>query len=305
MAKDKISRYIWIVDTILKHGRISKNDLNELWMKSPYSGGNPMADRTFYKYRRGIEESFSIEILCDSDGSYRIDSNESPYVKQFADWTLNNSAATSVMQELGTSSGRVQIEDIPSAREFLPIVSEAMRTNHMVVFTYAGFARSRPEVGILFSPYFLKLYKQRWYMFGEKDGGGLRTYALDRVTEMEVTSTRFKMPRGISMEDYFGNIVGITSSKAATRDVVIQTTTTRAKYLRALPLHHSQQEEVHDFYSIFRYKLKINYELISELMAMGPDVTVVAPRELQMMLVDRLRSTLDNYCNEFSIMHNS
>lgn len=254
-----------------------------------------MADRTFYKYRRGIEETFSIEIICDPDGSYRIDSNESPYVRQFADWTLNNSVATSVMQELGTSSGRVEIEDIPSAREFLPIVSQAMSKNHKIVFTYAGFARSRPEVGILFSPYFLKLYKQRWYMFGEKDGSGLRTYALDRVTEMEVTSGKFKMPRGIRMEDYFGSIVGITSSKAPTRNVVIQTTTTRAKYLRALPLHNSQEEEVHDFYSIFRYKLKLNYELISELMAMGPDVTVIAPRELQMMVVDRLRSTLSNY----------
>lgn len=295
MAKDKISRYIWIVDTILKHGRISKNNLNDLWIRSPYSGGNPMADRTFYKYRRGIEETFSIEIICDTDGFYRIDSTESPYVRQFADWTLNNSAATKVMQELGTSSGRVEIEDIPSAREFLPIVSNAMNNSRMVVFTYAGFARSRPEVGILFSPYFLKLYKQRWYMFGKKDGGGLRTYALDRVTEMEVVDTKFKMPKGIKMEDYFGSIVGITSSKAPAHDVVIQTTTTRAKYLRALPLHHSQKEDVHDFYSIFHYRLKINYELISELMAMGPDVTVIAPRELQMMLVERLRNTLNNY----------
>lgn len=295
MAKDKISRYIWIVDTILKHGKISKNDLNELWMKTPYSGGNPMADRTFYKYRRAIEDTFSIEILCTKDGFYWIDSKDSPYVRQFAEWTLNNSAATNVMQELGSSSGRVQIEDIPSAREFLPVVSEAMKKNHKIVFTYAGFARSRPEVGILFSPYYLKLYKQRWYMFGKKNEGGLRTYALDRVTEMEVTDNKFLMPLGMSMDDFFGNIVGITSSKAKVRDVVIQTTATRAKYLRALPLHHSQQEEVHDFYSIFHYQLKINYELVSELMAMGPDVIVVSPRELQVMLLERLKGTLDNY----------
>ena len=295
MAKDKISRYIWIVDTILKHGKISKNDLNELWMKTPYSGGNPMADRTFYKYRRAIEDTFSIEILCTKDGYYWIDSKDSPYVRQFAEWTLNNSATTNMIQELGTSSGRVQIEDIPSAREFLPIVSSAMKKNHKVVFTYAGFARSRPEVGILFSPYYLKLYKQRWYMFGKKSGGGLRTYALDRVTEMEVTDNKFIMPMGMSMNDFFGHIVGITSSKAKVRDVVIQTTSTRAKYLRALPLHHTQQEEVHDFYSIFHYQLKINYELVSDLMAMGPDVIVVSPRELQVMLIERLRSTLDNY----------
>lgn len=295
MGRDIISRYIWIVDTILKYGRISKKDLNELWMKSQFSGGNPMADRTFYSYRRGIEQSFNIDILCDPDGSYRIDTEDSPQVVQFANWVLNSSATTNAIQELGSESGRVEMEDVPSAREFLPVVAEAMRKNRQIVFTYAGFSRSRPEVGILFSPYFLKLYKQRWYMFGEKDGGGHRTYALDRVTEMEVTGNRFKLPKGIKISDFFGNIVGITTSKAQVRKVVIQTTSTRAKYLRALPLHHSQEEEIHDFYSIFTYSLKINYELVSELMAMGSDITVIAPRELQLMLVERLRETLSNY----------
>lgn len=296
MARDKLAIYIWIVDTILKHGKISKSDLNELWKKkTEHSGGNPLADRTFYKYRRAIEETFGVDILCNTDGHYWIDSQESPYMNQFTKWTLNNSAVTNAMQELGTSSGRVEMEDIPSARDFLPIVSTAMKKNHKVVFTYAGFARSRPEIGILFSPYFLKLYKQRWYMFGKKSGGGLRTYALDRVTDMEVTDNQFVMPSGLKMEDFFGNIVGVTMSHAGVREVIIQTSATRAKYLRALPLHRTQKEEVHDFYSIFRYELKINYELVSELMAMGPDVVVISPKELQVMLIERLRSTLDNY----------
>lgn len=295
MAKDIIGRYIWMIDTILQYGRISKKDLNDLWMKSQYSDGNPLADRTFYAYRRGIEENFNIDIECDRDGSYYIDSDESPHVKQFANWMLNSTATTTALQELGTGSGRVEMEDVPSARQFLPVVAEAMRKNNKIVFTYAGFSRSRPEVGILFSPFFLKLYKQRWYMFGEKDAGGKRTYALDRVTEMEMTAIKFKMPAGIKASDVFGSIIGITTSKAQVRDVIIQTNLTRAKYLRALPLHHSQEEEMHDFYSIFHYRLKINYELLSELMAMGPDVTVIAPRELQIMLIERLRDTLANY----------
>ena len=295
MAKDIIGRYIWIVDTILRHGRISKKELNSLWLKSQYSEGNPLADRTFFHYRRGIEESFNIDIVCSRDGYYSIDADSSPHVRQFTDWILNSSATTSALFELGTSTGRIELEDIPSAREYLPVVAEAMHKSQKIVFTYAGFSRSRPEVGILFSPYFLKLYKQRWYMFGEKDGSGKRTYALDRVTEMEITDSRFRMPSGIRASDFFGNIIGITTSKADIRDVRIQTTLTRAKYLRALPLHPSQQEEVHDFYSVFSYKLKLNYELVSELLSMGPDVTVISPRELQVMLIDRLRETLANY----------
>lgn len=295
MAKDLISRYIWIVDTILSHRRLTKNELNELWMKSHFSNGDPMADRTFYSYRRGIEECFNIDIICDPDGAYRIDTDDSPEVKRYASFLLDSNAATNVMQELGTTSGRVEMEDVPSARAFLPIAAEAIRTNHKVVFTYAGFSRSRPEIGILFSPYFLKLYKQRWYMYGQKEGGSGRTYALDRVTEMEVTDLKFRMPASLKASDIFGDIVGVTETHGDIYNVVLQTTITRAKYLRALPLHHSQNEEVHDFYSIFSYRLKLNYELVSEIMAMGSDVKVLVPRELQAMIIDRLRCTLANY----------
>lgn len=295
MKRNLVVIYLWIVDTIIKHGKLSRKQFNEIWKESKYSDGNPMPERTFHHYRRGIEDTFNIDIACDSEGYYYIDTEDSPEVRQFTAWILDSNATTNALQELGTSSGRVEMEDVPSAREFLPIVSEAMRGNFKVMFTYAGFTRSRPEVGILFSPYFLKIYKQRWYMFGEKDGGGMRTYALDRVTEMDITDIRFKMPANIDMSEYFGNIIGVTTSKADVRNIIIRTTSTRAKYLRALPLHHSQEEETHDFYSIFRYRLKLNYELVSELMAMGPDITVIAPRELQIMITQRLRETLDNY----------
>lgn len=295
MKRNLVVIYLWIVDTIVKHGKLSRKQFNEIWKESKYSGGNPMPERTFHHYRRGIEDTFNIDIACDSEGYYYIDTEDSPEVRQFTAWILDSNATTNALQELGTSSGRVEMEDVPSAREFLPVVSEAMRGNLKVMFTYAGFTRSRPEVGILFSPYFLKIYKQRWYMFGEKDGGGMRTYALDRVTDMDITDIRFKMPADIDMSEYFGNIIGVTTSKADVRNIIIRTTSTRAKYLRALPLHHSQEEETHDFYSIFRYRLKLNYELVSELMAMGPDITVIAPRELQIMITQRLRETLDNY----------
>ena len=295
MNKKLVTKYLWIVETIMKHRRLSRQQLSDLWKEASFSDGNGLPERTFHHYRRGIEETFNIDILCDREGCYYIDSEDTPEVRHFANWILNSNVATTAIQELGTSSGRVEIEDVPSAREFLPLVSEAIRDNHKILFTYAGFTKSRPEVGILFSPYMLKLYKQRWYMFGEKDGGGMRTYALDRVSEMELTTEGFALPRNVDMSEFFRNVIGVTTSQASVRDIIIRTTNTRAKYLRALPLHHSQKEEVHDFYSVFRYRLKLNYELVSEIMAMGPDVVVVAPRELQVMVTERLKETLSNY----------
>ena len=39
MAKDLLNRYIWIVDTIRRYGRISRRELNDLWSRTPYAEG--------------------------------------------------------------------------------------------------------------------------------------------------------------------------------------------------------------------------------------------------------------------------
>lgn len=295
MARNLLGKYVWLIDTLLNFGKMTKEQINEQWMKSKFSKGDPMPDRTFYNYRRAIEQSFNIDILCNESGYYFIEASEQKRVKNIINWVLNNSAANNAIQDLGPETDRMEMEDIPSALQFLPLLTEAMKSDRMVCFTYKSYNRSRPELGIVFAPFFLKLYKQRWYVYGEKENGERRTYALDRVMDMEMIETKFRVPRGLTMGQVFGDIIGITTSKGAVRTVQLQTTSTRAKYLRALPLHQSQTEEAHDFYSIFTYRVKINYELVSEILAMGPDVTVIAPKELQLMVVGRLRDALSNY----------
>ena len=58
--------------------------------------------------------------------------------------------------------------------------------------------------------------------------------------------------------------------------------------LRALPLHHSQQEQIHDLYSIFDYRLKLNYELAHEILSMGSGVKVLNPPEPRAMVLHEL-----------------
>ena len=69
----------------------------------------------------------------------------------------------------------------------------------------------------------------------------------------------------------------------------------KAKYLRALPLHPSQQEMVHDSFSVFTYRLKLTGDLVDELMSHTPDIEVMSPPELRAMMRARLASGLDRY----------
>ena len=296
MSQSLISKYIWIIDILRSHKKLSKQQLNDLWKRSKISGGDPLPDRTFYHYRRNIEEIFNIEIACDSNGRYYIENSNSQRGKALTNWLLDTMAVSSAINENQPGEERIEIEDVPSAREFMPLVLEAIKASHKLTFTYAGFSRSRAEHNIIFQPYFLKRYKQRWYMIGLKEkGNSIRTYALDRVSNMQIIPENFEKPGSITLDEMFGNIVGVTTSKAPVRIVKLQTSSIQAKYFRALPLHASQEEEIHDDYSIFTYRLQLNYELAHEILSFGDSVKVLEPPELKAMVVTQLQDALKQY----------
>ena len=301
MGRDLIGRYVWIVDTLRRYGSLTREQLDNLWMRSPLSDGRPMPPRTFYHYRRGIEENFNIEIRCNSRGEYEVVEHDDERRRSVSNWLLDSYAVSGALKDSQELAERVEVEEVPSAREFLPMALEAIRDTVAVTFSYAGFNRSREETGIAFRPYLVKRYKQRWYMIGVKESNGqLRTYALDRVTTMTLTDRKFEIPENFDSDEIFGHIIGVTSSKAEVRTVKLLATPHQAKYFRALPLHPSQSEEIHDKYSIFTYRLKLNYELVSEIMALGDAVRVLAPTELQVMVITGLRSALAQYIGEIN-----
>lgn len=294
MARDLFTRYVWIVDTITRYGRITREKLNQLWLRASITDGRPIPERTFFHYRRCIEEVFHIDILCNANGEYYVRQPEGKRDKALSNWLLDSYAVRTAMTGPEAAS-KVMVDEVPSAREFLPMALEAATAGEKIRFSYAGFNRSRTEHGIIFHPYFLRLYKQRWYMVGLKENDSrilpnrnIRTYALDRVKEMALTGEKFELPADATPEAYFADILGITSSQAAVRNVRIRSNPTTAKYLRALPLHPSQQEIIQKDGSLFTYRLKLNYELVHELLGMGADVEVLEPAELRTMLIEEV-----------------
>jgi predicted DNA-binding transcriptional regulator YafY len=132
----------------------------------------------------------------------------------------------------------------------------------------------------------------------------IRTYALDRVMNLKLLDETFDMPE-ITPGPFFENLIGITSSKAPVRTVRIKATPTQAKYFRALPFHATQEEVLHDDYSIFSYRLKLNYELVHELLSYGDSVQVLEPKELILMMKNQLQQTLSLYENPSEDQYNT
>ncbi len=297
MARDLFSRYIWIIDTIKRYGRISRKELNEKWSKSSFSNGETLPRRTFYNYRNAIEQLFNINIECDtSTFEYYIAEENDNYNESATDWLLNSAAISNVLNESRDISDRIYLENVPSAREFLSPIIGAIKDNHPIKFTYRPFSRVYETPNIILEPYFLKIFRQRWYVTGRnvKDDK-IKTYALDRITKIEISPDTYSVPDDFNADDFLKYTFGIVFSHGDVKNVTIKADSQQAKYLRALPLHHTQQEAIHDNYSLFQYKLRITSDFIQELLSLGASITVLEPRELRAMMIDNLQKTLNNY----------
>ncbi len=296
MSRDLLSRYIWIIDTLRHYGSLTRDELNRLWVKSRLSDGQPLPRRTFYTYRNAIEELFKISIdINPSTYEYSIETSDDHY-DSVVTWLLNSASIGSLLNDARDIADRIFLEDVPSARMFMPVVVDALKTNHTLRISYHPYTRTIPTSDIYLEPYFLKIFKQRWYVTGRNVGENrIKTYALDRITEATMLPTRFEIPADFSPKEYFAHSYGIIFDEGTVKRVAIKADQRQAKYLRSVPLHHSQQEVIHDSFSIFYYNIRLTSDFIHELLSFGPRITVLQPPELREQMIESLRHTLDNY----------
>ncbi len=294
MARTLLNKYIWILETIERYGQITRTELNRLWQANSLSNGEPLARRTFYNYRNSIEEIFGISIRYNvSTFEYYIENVDA--TGEFSGWLINSVSISGMLSDAGSIADRVMLEEVPSARNYLATVIDAIKKSRKVKFSYAPFYRSMATDGIIIEPYFLRIFKQRWYMIGYNAKDKMvKTYSLDRVHNLTLTEEQFEDP-GISVKDFFKNFFGIMTSKGEARHVVLRADSEQAKYLRALPLHASQHETTGDGYSDFDYRICITYDFIQEILSKGSRITVIAPNELKVAIVEELRKSLANY----------
>ena len=297
MARNLINRYVWLVDTISRYGRITLKDLNEAWLRSDISEGKPLARRTFFHYRDAVEEMFDINIQCDkSTFEYYIDDTGGENKARLRSWVVDSVSMSGTLSSAQDISGRIMLENVPSAREHLPVIIDALKQNRRIRFSYKSYTRSNPTDGIVLEPYFVKIFKQLWYVIGMnvKDRQ-IKTYALDRISSLNILQDTFDMPQEVNPSEFFKDCFGIITNRNNAKRIVLRVEPTQAKYFRALPLHSSQQEEVHDQYSIFTYRMRITYDLKEELMSHGASIEVLAPQELKTLIRNELEQALKNY----------
>lgn len=157
---------------------------------------------------------------------------------------------------------------------------EAIRSQNVVTMLYQPYYRTEPAEKIV-HPYFLKEFRKRWFLFGRVDGEDRHSiFALDRIRKLGNTKLRYVANDLIDAERYFNDVVGVSLSADAPRELVrLRVSKESAPYIRTKPIHRRQQEveRLPDGGGIFEMELIVNRELMSICLSYGPELEVLEP----------------------------
>ena len=280
------NRYVWLVETILRAGRITFEEINDKWNRSRLNySGDDIPLRTFHNHRQAIEEMFDINIECDKRNGYVyfIENAVDIHRSGMRSWMMSAFSVGNLLNESREMKDRILFEKIPSGHQFLTSFLEAIRDNLTVEITYQSFEKDQPYTFPV-EPYCLKVFRQRWYVLARTPHyEELRIYSLDRLHQVVVTNTPFLYPADFSPEVYFNHCFGIMhSGDEVPETVVVKVYGNQRRYFETLPLHHSQTLlEVQAEYVLFQYLLHPTYDFVQELLSHGNNVELLKPSWLR------------------------
>ena len=282
---NQLQKYTWLIDTIKRAGKISLGELSDRWARNRnINDDKPLNRSTFNRWREAILSQFGVIIECQKAGGYfyYISNPEDIDDDKLRKWMLDSFAVGNIIGDNLSLKSRILVDEIPSSREYMPTILDAMRENRQIEITYHPFAK---ETSHTFSvaPYCVKLYENRWYLLGRNNRGELRVYGLDRIESMKLLDATFALPKDFDATDFFANYFGIViGSDVQPMRIVIRAYGSHKYYLQSLPLHHSQRMiEDSSEYADFELFLAPTYDFIMKLMQSGAKIGVVSPQKLR------------------------
>lgn len=299
MGNDSLNKYLWLLDIIKRAGKITFEEINEQWVRSVYSHGEEIPLRTFHRWRDTIERMFDININCERKGGYYyyIENESELNGTTFQQWLLDSFYMSNLISESRQLKDRILLEYIPSGREHLSTIIEAIRNKIEISIVHQSYRADSPKEYTV-QPYCIKLFNQRWYILGMcKEVDSIRTFGLDRIHSIRHLKTTFEFPTDFDAVKYYNECFGIVSDDGTKVETIkLKVYGLQRYYLRSLPLHSSQQEiDSADDYSIFQYQVRPTFDFRQALLSKGSEVEVLEPIAFREEMKNEIQNMKNRY----------
>lgn len=180
--------------------------------------------------------------------------------------------------------------------DYITPIFNAIINKTVLTVRYEPFGKEAYDV--VFHPYFLKQYNNRWFVFGYNEFNNVAQWnlALDRIQHLDNANKKY-IEDTTDWFDFFDEIIGVSKDPdKEPEEIKLVFSKEQAPYIQTKPLHWSQKSKVlEDGKLEVRIKVIINYELETRILSFGEKVKVIAPNLLVAKIISRISHQLENY----------
>ena len=280
--KESISRYNLIIRKLRKSPATFNEISKFLALESELQSYNfIVSKRTFQRDIEDILSIYNIEIRYDfSKKVYFIDLEQQPEINERILEAFDTFNALNISERLSTF---IHFEKKhPLGTENLYGLLHSIKNHVIISFTYHKYWEDVITERTV-EPYALKVFKNRWYLLANdlKDQK-VKTFALDRLTVLSITTRKFSIPVEFNVADYFKYCFGIIRpDNALPLEVVLSFDPFQGKYIKSMPLHESQKTLKDDENELLiQLTMFVTHDFIMELLSFGETVKVIQPTNL-------------------------
>lgn len=222
-----------------------------------------------------------------------------PAIKEFEEAIQRIARTVKINKEARGEADYIQFEKtfVIKGIEFIEPILKAISERRVIKFTYQKHGSDEISENLL-EPYLIKEAKNFWYVIGKrtnKKEQKILTFALDRILDIQLTEDTFS-ESDIDKKNFFKNVVGVSLGEGQTEKVVLSFAPVQGKYIKTVPIHHSQQI-VKESNTELRISLEvvINHELKMQLLSYGSNVQVIQPKKLAAEIKETAKQMLKLY----------
>ncbi|WP_293886844.1 MULTISPECIES: helix-turn-helix transcriptional regulator [unclassified Sphingobacterium] len=180
--------------------------------------------------------------------------------------------------------------------EHLGKLFHAILSKTCLKISYKSFKATK-ESYYEISPYHLREYNNRWFLFGRnKEYASLTNLPLDRIISIEDCDQQYIENDSWDFKEFFEDIIGVTISSSRTETVQIWFNENAAPYVISKPLHGSQKTISHDETGlIIQLEIIPNFELETLVLSFGERAKVISPESFREVIIKRVKGMRELY----------
>ncbi len=293
-----IKRYHLIIELIKKSLYPSFEEIKDFLFENAFE----ISSRTIQRDIEQIRFEFGVEITYDIyKKGYYIDYDKSVDVETFIRFLEIVGTAELLADSLKKSKDTLKYLSFDTAGGLIGInnlkpLLKATKEKRIVSFLHLNYQTNTLKDFLIY-PYLLKEYQNRWYVIAfVPDLNEIRTFGIDRISDIEIKTQKFKRDKALKPKEVFDNIIGLFSADEKLEKIVLSFTPTQGKYIKSLPIHKSQEILI-DNEKELRICLYIipNFELKQQILMYGESVKVIEPKSLVQEIKETLTAAVNKY----------